>query len=440
MSQKNTNLLPWSVVFIISAAIFSGHFGVGDLIFPPILGRGAGASWFIAALGYGVINSLGVFIAYLAVSLHNKSLFGLSSMVLGKNFGVVFTTLSMLIIGPVFILPRVSSATHEMAVAQFFPTVPIWVTLLIFFALNFYFAYNRSKVIDRLGKYLAPILIIFMIILVIKGIINPLASPVSPGSPTAFTEGILNGYNTMNALGAALFGLWLINEFNMRGLKDKESRKNNLIIIGLVTAVGLFLTSTVLTYLGASSGAKFPDAPIGVLTVEIARGLLGYFGIIVFAVILSFANITTSVGLTSTAGDTFEQMTNGKLKYITTVALSSIIGFLIGLIGLSKVVGYTVPWLMLIYPALVVILIMSLFPKFERVKFATQVGIIVAIIFSIGDFLLGLGLGNNFFSRINLLLPLGKQGLAWLLPTIVAIFICLVISTFIKPNVLIEKN
>jgi len=103
-------------------------------------------------------------------------------------------------------------------------------------------------------------------------------------------------------------------------------------------------------------------------------------------------------------------------------------------------VGYTVPWLMLIYPALVVILIMSLFPKFERVKFATQVGIIVAIIFSIGDFLLGLGLGNNFFTRMNLLLPLGKQGLAWLLPTIVAIFICLVISTFIKPNVLIEKN
>jgi len=186
--------------------------------------------------------------------------------------------------------------------------------LLIYFALNFYFASNRSKVIDRLGKYLAPILILFMIILVIKGIVAPLASPVSPGSPTAFTDGILNGYNTMNALGAALFGLWLINEFSMRGLKDRESRKNNLIIIGSITAFGLFLTSTVLTYLGASSGAKFPEAPIGVLTVEFARGLLGYFGIIVFAIILSFANITTSVGLTSTAGDTFEQDDQWKIK------------------------------------------------------------------------------------------------------------------------------
>lgn len=437
MDQKKGNLLPWSVVLIISAAIFSGHFGVGDLIFPPILGRGAGALWFIAALGYGVINSLGVFIAYLAVSIQDKSLFGLSSMVLGKNFGVVFTTLSMLIIGPVFILPRVSSATHEMAVAQFFPSIPIWITLLIFFTFNFYFAYNRSKVIDKLGKYLAPILIIFMVILVIKGIVSPLASPVTPGSPTAFTDGILNGYNTMNALGAALFGLWLINEFNMRGLKDKESRKTNLIVIGLITAFGLFLTSTVLTYLGASSGAKFPDAQIGVLTVEFAKGLLGYFGIIVFAIILTFANITTSVGLTSTAGDTFEQMTNGKLKYVTTVALSSVVGFLIGLIGLSKVVGYTVPWLMLIYPALVVILIMGLFSKFEKVKLATQVGVIVAIICSIGDFLPGFGFGNNIFTKMNSLLPLGKQGMAWLLPTIIAIIVFQFISTSSKPKAVV---
>jgi hypothetical protein len=59
MNEKVRNLLPWSIVFIISAAVFSGHFGVGDTIFPAILGRGTGMSWFIAALGYGVINSLG---------------------------------------------------------------------------------------------------------------------------------------------------------------------------------------------------------------------------------------------------------------------------------------------------------------------------------------------------------------------------------------------
>ena len=76
----------------------------------------------------------------------------------------------------------------------------------------------------------------------------------------------------MNALGASLFGLWLINEFNLRGVKTKESRKYNLIIIGSITAIMLFLTSTVLTYLGASSGAKFLMQML-YPTVEFARGL-----------------------------------------------------------------------------------------------------------------------------------------------------------------------
>ena len=434
MNAKARQLLPWGVIFIISAALFSGHFGVGDTIFPPILGRGAGESWLVAALGYGVINSLGVFIAYLAVSIQDKSLFGLSSMVLGRKFGIIFSTIGMLIIGPIFILPRVASATHEMAVAQFFPSIPLWVTLLVFFALNYYFAYNRSKVIDRLGKYLAPILIIFMVILIVKGIISPLAAPVSPGSKTAFTDGILNGYNTMNALGAALFGLWMINELSRRGVKEKTTFSANLTVIGAITAFALFLTSVGLTYLGASSGVAFPEASIGVLTVKFSEGLLGYFGIVVFAIILAFACITTSVGLTSTAGDTFEQMTNGKLKYNITVALCSLIGFLIGLIGLSRIIGYTVPWLMLIYPALIVILIMSLFPAFEKVKLAAQAGVIVAILFSIGDFVAGLGFADNPFTQMNALMPFGKQGMAWLVPAIIAVIVFQIISAFLKPK------
>jgi len=434
LKERKYLLLPWGVILVITAAVFSAHFGVGDVIFPAILGRDTGATWFIAALGYGAINSLGVFLAYLVVATHDKSLYGLTSTVLGRYFGMFYTTIAMLVIGPVFILPRVSSATHEMSVAPFFPEIPLWATLLVFFALNFYFAYNRSKVIDRLGKYLAPALIVFMLILIIKGVITPLATPTQPGSPTAFTDGVLNGYNTMNALGAALFGLWLINELKMRGVKDAESRKRNLIRIGSLTAFLLFLTSTGITYLGASSGALFPNAEIGELSVLIAEGLLGYVGKAVFAVLIALACITTSVGLTSTAGDTFEQMSNGRLKYKVTVGWSSAVGFLLGLVGLSRIVRYTVPWLMLIYPALIVLLIMCLTPNFEKVKLATQAGVITAIIFSIGDFLAGLGFGDNPFTKMNLALPLGKQGLAWLLPVVITVIVFQAISTVVKPR------
>jgi LIVCS family branched-chain amino acid:cation transporter len=434
MSKVNKLVLPLGSVLIVSAAVFSGHFGVGDTIFPAILGRGSGSSWLIAALGYGTVNSLLVFIAYLTISRQNSSLFGLTSMVLGKGFAMVYTTIAVLIMGPVFILPRVSSATHEMAVAQFLPSVPLWATLLVYFVLNYYFASNRSKVIDRVGKYLAPTLIVFMVILIVKGILTPLSSIAFSGSPTAFSDGILNGYNTMNALGASIFGIWIINELKRRGLEDAKSRSSNIVIIGMVAAIALLITSIGLTYLGASSGVLFPNAAIGDLSVKIASGLLGYFGKIVFGIIIAFACITTSVGLTSAAGDTFEQMSGGKIKYKVTVAASSIIGFLLGLVGLAKIVGFTVPWLMLIYPALIVILIMGLVADFSKVKLATQAGVIVAIVFSVGDFLAGLGFANNSFSKLNTAMPLGKQGLAWLVPAVIAIALFQIIAAIRKPK------
>jgi len=238
----------------------------------------------------------------------------------------------------------------------------------------------------------------------------------------------------MNALGASIFGIWIINELKRRGVEDATSRAGNIFKIGFIAALGLLLTSTGLTFLGASSGSLFPDAAIGDLSVKIADGLLGVFGKAAFGIIIAFACITTSVGLTSAAGDTFEQMSNGKIKYKVTVAASSIVGFLLGLIGLSKIVGFTVPWLMLIYPALVVVLLMALFPDFTKVKLAAQAGTIVAVLFSIGDFLAGLGWKGNPFSALNAAMPLGSRGLAWLVPTLVVIVVFLIIGAARKPK------
>jgi len=121
-------------------------------------------------------------------------------------------------------------------------------------------------------------------------------------------------------------------------------------------------------------------------------------------------------------------MSGGKIKYKYTVIASNIVGYSLGLLGLSRIIRYTVPWLMLIYPALIVMIFMFLVPDFSKVKLATQAGVITAMFFSIGDFLSGLGFENTPFSRLNAAMPLGSQGLAWLLPTIVAIVLFLFID------------
>jgi len=434
MSKKN--LLPISVLVVISGAMFSSHFGVGDLIFPPILGRGAGTSWFTAALGYLIVNSIGVWLAYMACAHQNQSLTGIASKTLGNFFGKIYTAIPILIV-VFFILPRVSSATHEMAILPLLPTVPLWLTLAIFFLICFYVAYTRATVIDKLGKILAPILILFVIILAVKGIATPLSTPQAPSSTNILSTGMLEAYNTMNAIAALLFGGWVLHELNIRNIKTKEDQNRNLNIIGFSTAVLLGITSTVLVYLGASSGSSFPDASIGVLSTNIAQGLLGQVGLVSFAIIMAFSCLTTAAAIISMAGDMFLEMTKGKLSYRVTVTLATIIGFTLGLVGLSKIVKYTVPWLVLLYPSIVVLILSALYYQFDKIKKAVTIGVIVALFFGLGDMLSFYGLTSNIITKIASQLPLGVQGLGWFLPTIIIMGIA---QLFFKPKIEEEKS
>jgi LIVCS family branched-chain amino acid:cation transporter len=434
MSKKN--LLPISVLIVISGAMFSSHFGVGDIIFPPLLGRGAGTSWFTAALGYMIINSIGVWLAYLACAHQNQSLTGIATKTLGDFFGKIYTAIPILIV-VFFILPRVSSATHEMAILPLLPTIPLWLTLAVFFLICFYVAYTRATVIDKLGKILAPILILFVIILAVKGIATPLSAPQAPSSTNILSTGMLEAYNTMNAIAALLFGGWVLHELNIRNIKTKEDQNINLNIIGFSTAVLLGITSTVLVYLGASSGSSFPDASIGVLSTNIAQGLLGQIGLFSFAIIMAFSCLTTAAAIISMAGDMFLEMTKGKLSYRVTVTLATIIGFALGLIGLSKIIKYTVPWLVLLYPSIVVLILSALYYQFDKIKKAVTIGVIVALFFGLGDMLSFYGLTSNFITKISSQLPLGGQGLGWFLPTIIVMGIA---QLFFKPKSEEEKS
>lgn len=427
MSEGTKRYLPLITLLVISGAMFAGHFGVGDVIFPAVLGRDSGAAWFPAALGYFIMNSIGVWLAYIGVARRGKTMAGISKEVLGPVVGGVYVLIPVLI-QIFFILPRVSSATHEMSVASFFPGVPLWATLLVYFLLNFYLASSRSKVVDRIGKLLSPALILFILILLVRGVVAPNGQVADTGMKGAIGGGLLNGYNTMNALAAFLLGGWILNELRIRKVEDTPSQSANLVRLGLFTAIALGVTSTGLVYLGATTGTLFPKAEIGVLSVEIAGSLLGVVGKAVFAVLIFFACITTSASITSMAGDMFSEVSRGKVKYLWVTIAASVAGFALGLVGLSKIVRFTVPWLLLLYPSVIVLILTSLLGVFDRIKATVAAGVATSVLFSVGDFLSGMGFAGNPISAIVSKLPLAASGFGWLIPTIVVMAAVLLAS------------
>jgi len=104
-----------------------------------------------------------------------------------------------------------------------------------------------------------------------------------------------------------------------------------------------------------------------------------------------------------------------------------LVGLAIVMTGLVKIVGYTVPWLMLVYPAIIVLLVGGLF-DFGKFKPAMQGGIVTAVLLSIGDFLAGMGFPGNALSKVTASLPPGAQGLGWLLPSLVVAAVMMVVA------------
>lgn len=414
----------WAVI-VMALALFSGHFGVGDVMFPAKLGQESGVVWWISGLGYFVVNALITYLAYLAIAKDRVSIIHMGSEIIHPIYGKVFGTILMLVIGPVFILPRVSSAVHEMSVIPFFPDAPLAVTLAIFFILNAWVSLNRAAVIDRLGKVLSPALILFLLLVAVKGIISPISSPlptgVEPG--VALGYGFTYGYNTMNAIGAVLFGAWVLDLLSRRGIDEPSEQRRVLVAVGGLTAALLGVTQMTLTYLGASTGAVYQSATIGELMVKITTHLYGRAGLGIFAVLLALACFTTSAGLTAAAGRFFEELTANRLKYRTTVVLSSLVGFALGNVGLSRIVRYAVPWLTLCYPALVVIIAGTLFTDVRKTRLTLAGGVIAALVFGLFEALGVAGYNVPWATAILAAVPLGKVGFAWVVPTLVGLVI-----------------
>jgi LIVCS family branched-chain amino acid:cation transporter len=412
--------LSWIGVLLVSAALYAGHFGVGDVIFPMKLGQESGISWIPSAMGYVLINSILALLAYMMIAKTGKNLVETTSDIMGRSFGVIYGSILMLIIGPVFILPRVSSATHEISILPLLPSVPLFVTLLIYFFLNAYVCLNPIKVVDRLGKILSPILILFIVIVYVKGIATPISTLIETGLRYPFFHGFTYAYNTMNAIGAALFGGWMLIELRQREI-EKENQRWELTRLGILVVIGLGITAFAEIYVGATTGEVLKGASLGELPPKIINLLFGNLGLGILAILMAFACFTTSVGLTATAGHFFEEVTKGKLKYKTLVILSSIVGFILGNVGLSKIVRWTVPWLFLTYPALIVIIIFVNLLDWRKFRYVIMVSVIAAIIFSVPDTLIQAGLGGKAMPSFVSYLPFGGAGLGWIVPALIGL-------------------
>ena len=415
-------------VVILGFALFAMFFGAGNLIFPPFLGVISGANW-LTGFGGFILSDVGLaLLAIIAAAKCNGQVDKILSRS-GKKLGLILGSAIMICLGPLLAIPRTSATTFEMGISPLFDGFSPILFSIIFFAMTFILTIKPSKVVDIIGQFLTPALLIALGVLIVKGIVSPLGEmSLTAMSENLFAEGIKQGYQTMDALGAVALSAVIISSLANKGYKNENQKVKLTLKAGIVAAIGLILVYGGLTYLGATVSTIYgQDVSQTSLIVEITASLLGNPGKIILAIIVMLACLTTAIGLTSATAQFFEKITNLKLNYELIVTVVCIFSAIVSYFGVSTIIKFSGPILDIIYPAMVVLVIMTLFGNKIKNNNAFKGATYTALLVSIITVLNSMGLINIPF--INKL-PLSSLGFNWILPVLIGAVIGNFIPSF----------
>lgn len=401
-------------IIIIGFALFSMFFGAGNLIFPPFIGMTSGSNWLISFLGF-VLADVGIIL----LSINAVAKAGSFQNVVGKagkKFGITLEVIMMLCLGPILVIPRTAATTFEMSILPLTSSINSVIFSVLFFGLTFMLTIRPTKVMDIIGKFLTPVLLLALGLLITKGIMSPIGKLNINNDNSLFVNGLSQGYQTMDALGIGGVTTLIMTSFISKGYIDKRENISMTLKSAFIAGCGLVIVYGGLAYLGATVSTVY-DSSISqtALLVNITHNLLGKSGILLLGIIVAFACLTTSIGLTSVTAKYFEDVTNKKLKYSHLVAFICIFSSVASNLGVNKIIAIAAPILTIIYPVSILLVIMSTFNKCFSKSAVFKCSAYITLLISLLNVIDSLGININFVHK----LPLDSIGFNWVVPAII---------------------
>lgn len=437
--------------FAVGSMLFGLFFGAGNLIFPVFMGQNAGANVWKAIIGF-LITGVGIpllGVASLGMS-RSDGLLELSGRV-GKKYGVFFTCALYLSIGPFFAIPRCASTSFSVGirplVAEGTAKWLVWIFSLVFFAAVLWFSLRPGKILTWVGKILTPMFLVSLALLAVTALVKPMG-PVSDVIPekayeaNSFFQGFLDGYNTMDALASLAFGIVVVNAIKGLGVKEPSAIAGNTVTSGIFGCAIMALIYAALAIIGAQSRVLYPiSADGGEALYVVATHYFGSVGGIILAVTVTLACLKTAVGLITSCGETFCEMFPKGPKYKFWAIGFCAISFLISTVGLSAIIGWSLPVLMLLYPLAMTLILLALFGKLFSNDRAVYVSVTAfTFVAALFDFVKALPLGLPktkvcaAIIKVGGFLPFAKLGLGWVCPAALGLIIGLIIHFAKKIN------
>lgn len=419
-------------IITVASMLFGLFFGAGNLIFPASMGQMSGANMWPAAAGF-LITGVGLpllGVAALGISREN-GLLGLSSRV-SRKYGLLFTCLLYLTIGPFFAIPRCATVSFTVGIEQLLPqtdqTLALALFSLLFFAAVLFFSLRPGEILTWIGKVLNPLFLCFLAILIIRALSEPLGqiAEIAPSGTyitDAFATGLLEGYNTMDALAGLAFGIIVVNAIRSLGVSEPDEIAKSTVKAGLLSAMLMALIYVLVTMIGAQSRGSFAAAANGgEALAQIAEHYFGSIGALILAFTVTLACLKTAIGLITSCAETFVKLfPHGPGYHIWAIGFC-LLSFLIANLGLNAIIACSMPVLMFLYPLAIVLILLTLFGKaFHDDRRVLRWTLGMTVIAAIYDLLRSLP--ASLLSALSLdqpihwisdMVPLAAQGFGWI--------------------------
>lgn len=348
-------------------AMFAMFFGAGNIVFPLIVGVTTRGYAHYAMIGLALSAILVPFLGLISMTVFDGNYRQFFSRI-GTIPGLVLATLILALIGPFGALPR--CITLSFATSQLFvPSLSmIWFSLIACL-LTFLFAYKQSRLLDLLGYVLTPLLIISLALIIVLGVVNATGIPEAEASPQeSFILGLVNGYQTMDLLGAFFFSSVVLVCLQRELDPERTHPYHQLVILALKASVigagllGVFYLG--FCYVAAYNASYLEDVAPQAILGTLALHTLGPSAGIIACTAVAVACLTTAIALAAVfAQFLYQDVCRETINYPTGLVITLAIAFFVSTWEFNGIAAALAPFLQVCYPGLIVLSIVNLMYK-----------------------------------------------------------------------------
>ena len=294
---------------------------------------------------------------------------------------------------------------------------------MVFFVLSAIIALEPQKFTSRLGKILCPILLVMITILFLGSLTLPSNGTLTTSEKyilSPFSTGMIDGYQTMDAIAAIVFGVIITINIKNLGISDQKTILKEERIAGLLSIIPFLVVYSFLAVAGRKAAYISPDATNGAQLLSVLSGtLFGKIGNVLISLIFIVACFNTSTSLLSSVSEFFAS-SFPKVKRSIWIMIFAFSAMVFSNFGLDMILKISVPILNLLYPVTISLIILEIIPYTRNRKIFFKAVAFFSLLSSLVETISP--------STMGMITYKGSAGFLWVQPTLLSAIVVLVIT------------